>query len=155
MNVFMTMLQREASAGFPGLAGARLHGSVPLSQRVINDALRQVRGVPPGFALEVQPDRRLMVRYGLVHARAVLDPEVRMTDGGPQITLDLASTVLAWTLSQALRLKGVRIAGRRVTIDLGALDGLEAYRHYWRHLERVQLQTTAGRLHVDIALAVR
>ncbi len=155
MNPLEAILKREAANGFEGLAGARLRATVPLSQVVLNDVLRQVRGVPQGFALDLQPDQVLMVRYGLVHARAVLDPEVRMGGGAPTITLELASTVIAWTLSRALRLEGVRFAGRRVTIDLGALDGLHGYRAYWRHLDSVRLQTTAGYLHADLAVAVR
>jgi hypothetical protein len=49
---------------------------------------------------------------------------------------------------------GHRDADRRVTIDLGALDGMAAYRPYWSLLRRVQLRTNPGQVHVDFELAV-
>ena len=47
------------------------------------------------------------------------------------------------------------VAGRRVTIDVGALERLAPYRDYWRYIERLHLQTTAGVVHVELEAAVR
>lgn len=155
MPTMQNVLTREAASGFPGLAGARLRATIPISEVLLNEALRRVPGVPAGVVLDLQPDNRVVVRYGLVHARATLAPEVRVGDGPPQVVVELASTVIAWTLTQALRTRVARIEGRRLTIDLGGVAALDGFRDHWRHLERVRLQTTAGYLHVDVAAAVR
>lgn len=154
-NDLLTTLRREAATGFPAFAGARVHAAVPLTQVLLNEVLRRVEGVPPGLVLDVQPGNRLVVRYGLVHATAALDPDALVGDGPPKILLELDSTMIAWTLSKAVAVKGVDISGRRVTIDLGALDRLTPYRDYWRHIERLRLQTTAGVVHLDVEAAVR
>jgi len=155
MNEVVTILRREAATGFPGFAGARVRATVPLTQVLLNELLRRVPGVPPGLVLDIQAGNRLVVRYGLVHAAATLAPEALVGDGPPQILLELESTMIAWTLSKAVAVKGLRITGRRVTIDTGALESLSPYRDYWRHVERLHLQTTAGVVHVEVEAAVR
>lgn len=155
MNGLLTVLQREAAAGFPGFAGARVQATVPLTQVLLNDLLRRLDGVPPGLVLDVQPDNRVVLRYGLVRATVALAPEALVGDGPPQILLELESTMIAWTLSKAIAVPGVRFSGRRVTIDVGALERLAPYRDYWRYIERLHLHTTAGVVHVELEAAVR
>jgi hypothetical protein len=153
-EVGLTVLREEAKAGFPRLIGTFLAGTLPLSQVLINDVLRRLPQAPPGLALDVLPANRVVARYGFVRATVVLEEHVRVGDGPPQITVRLASAVVAWTLGWLLRVPAVRMAGRRVTIDLGALDGMAAYRPYWSLLRRVELRTTPGQVHVDFELAV-
>ena len=148
------LLRTEAAAGFRRLAGTRLTGTVPLAQAVLNTMLRQVRQVPPGFLVEVQAANRIVARYGVVRATAIIDEEVRLESGAPQIRLELASGVIAWTLSRSLRLAALRFDGRRVIVDLGALPGIGHYRPYFAHLQRVTLRTTPGQVHVDFDVAV-
>jgi len=154
VNDTVALLQREAAAGFPHLAGTRLKGTLPVKEGLLNEALRHLPGAPSGLAIDVLAGNRLVARYGIVRATAVLDEEVRVGHGPPQVSFQLASTLIAWTLSQTLRMPAVRFEGRRVTIDLGTLHGMDRYRPYWPHLQHVQLRTTPGHVHVDFEVGV-
>jgi hypothetical protein len=150
----VAVLQREAAAGFPHLAGTRLKGSVPFDEGLLNETLRHLPGAPAGLALDVLAANRLAARYGIIHATIMLDEEVRVGQGPPQVSFQLASTLIAWTLRQALRIPAVRIDGRRVTIDLGALPGMDRYRPHWSHLRRLRLRTRPGYVHIDFEVGV-
>lgn len=147
-------LRQEVDAGFPSLAGARVSGSIPVSQAVVNDWLRRLPQVPSGLILDFQSANRIVARYGVVQATAVLDDVVQLGQGAPRVGLELASTVLAWVIGQTLRVPGVRISGRRVTIDLGALPGQQADGRYWSYVRAARLRTTPGQIHVEFDLAV-
>jgi hypothetical protein len=148
------LLQREARLGFPRLSGTRLTGTLPLKESVINDAIRRSPQLPPGLALEILDENRLVARYGIVRATAVLDDEMSVGPSAPQLSFELASVMVAWALKQALRLPAIRIEGRRVTVDVGALDGVDARHPYWSHLRQVRLRTTPGQVHVDFEVGV-
>lgn len=147
------MLTREAESGFGRLAGTQLNGTVPVTQRVLNDLLQRVPRAPSGLALEIHPDNRLVARFGFVHATAVLD-EVIDVGGAPQIHVELGSSVVAWSLKKALDMPGLSFDGRRVTIDLGAVAALDGYRAYWRYLRTARVRTTAGAIRVEFVVAV-
>jgi hypothetical protein len=150
----INVLQQEAATGFRRLAGTQLRGTVPLTQALLNGVLRQIRQVPSGLQLEIQAANRIVVRYGVVQASGVLHEVVRVGQHAPQITVELASSIIAWTLKQTLKMAAVRIDGRRVTIDLGALEGMAAYRQYWPYLQSIRVRTTPGRLQVDFEVTV-
>jgi hypothetical protein len=154
MERIVDLLQREASSGFPRLGGTRLTGTLPLRESVINDAIRRSPQMPPGLAVEILDSNRLVARYGFVHATAVLDEQVRVGREAPQISFELASVMVAWALKQALRLPAIRVEGRRVTIDVGALGTVDARHPYWSHLRQVRLRTTPGQVHVDFEVGV-
>ncbi len=154
MEHIADLLQREARSGFPRLVGTRLTGTLPLKEAVLNDAIRRSAQVPPGLTVEILDSNRLVARYGIVRATAVLEEEVRLGPGAPQITFELASAMVAWALKQALRTPAIRIEGRRVTIDVGALDGIDATHPYWSHLQRARLRTTPGHVHIDFEVGV-
>jgi hypothetical protein len=147
-------LRQEVEAGFPSMAGARLTGSLPINQALVNELLRQVPSLPPGLVLDIHAANRIVARYGLVQATARLDDEVQVSAEGPRIGLELASSVVAFALGRVLRDPAVRIAGRRVTIDLGAVPALEAYRRCWPFLRAARVRTTPGQLQLDVDLAV-
>jgi hypothetical protein len=149
------LLKREAASGFPRLVGTRLTGTLPLAEAVLNDAIRRSPRVPPGMRVEILDGNRLMARYGIVSAAAVLDEEVRVGRGAPQISFELASVMVAWALKQAVRLPALRIEGRRVTLDIGALDGVDSMHPLWSCLLRVRLRTTPGQVHIDFEAGVR
>ena len=155
MERIADLLRREAESGFPRLAGARLTGTLPVREVVLNDAIRRWPGMPPGLTVEILGSNRLVARYGIVTAAAVLDDEVRVGRGAPQITFELASVMVAWALKQALRTPALRFEGRRVTIDVGAFDGVDPTHPLWSCLRRVRLRTTPGQLHVEVEAGVR
>jgi hypothetical protein len=154
VNDAVALLQREAAAGFPHLAGTRLTGTLPVGEGLLNEAVRRLPGAPTGLVVEVLAANRLAARYGIVRATAILEEDVRVGDGPPQVSFQLASTLIAWTLKQALRSAAVRIDGRRVTVDIGALPGMDRYRPHWPHLRRVRLRTTAGHVQIDFEVGV-
>ena len=154
MEGIADLLQREAAAGFPRLVGTRLAGTLPVTEAVLNDLIRRSPRLPPGLAVEVLDANRLVARYGIISATAVLDEEVRVGRRAPQVTFELASAMVAWAVKQAVRLPAIRFEGRRVTIDLGALDGVDATHPFWSHLQRGRLRTTPGLLHIDFEVGV-
>ena len=105
--------------------------------------------------MEILDSNRLVARYGIVSAAAVLDADVRVGRGAPQISFELASVMVAWALKQAVRLPALRFDGRRVTIDVGALDGVDSTHPLWSCLLRLRLRTTPGRVHADFEAGVR
>jgi hypothetical protein len=147
-------LEQEAKAGFRHLLGTHLTGTVPLREAVINVALGHLPQAPPGLSIEVLPSNRIVARWGLVRATAVLDEVVDVGGIAPQVGLELASGVVAWTLARMLRMPAVRIDGRRVAIDLSALDGSDGLRPYWPLLRSVRLRTAPGLVQVDFEVAV-
>jgi hypothetical protein len=148
------VLEREAASGFPHLSGARLSGTLQLTEKALNDWLRQSPQLPPGVALTLHDGNRLVVRYGIVQATAMVEDEIAVGRGAPVLRVVLASALLAWGLRQLLRTPGVAVDGRVVTIDLGVLDRDGRYRSYWPLLCRARLRTAPRRLHVDIDVAV-
>ena len=146
------LLAHQLRHGLPDLRGAHLHGAVPVPERLLSSL---IAAAPPlrDVDLEIQAGNRLVLRYGIVTATATLDERVE-TGGSPRIVLQLASTVLAWTLRQTLRLPYVRIDGRRVTIDLGAVPALAEYRALWPHVRDLRLATTPGVLVIGFAVVV-
>ena len=155
MERIADLLKREAASGFPRLAGTRLTGTLPLTAAVLNDVIRRSPRLPPGLTVEILDANRIVARYGIVSAAAVLDDEVRVGRGAPQVTFELGSVMVAWALKQAVRLPALKFEGRRVTIDVAALDGVDATHPLWSCLLRVRLRTTAGCVHIDFEAGVR
>ena len=155
MERIADLLKREAESGFARVAGTRLTGTLPLTEAVLNDAIRRSPRIPPGLTVEILDSNRLVARYGIVSAAAVLEDEVRVGGGAPQVTFELSSVMVAWALKQAVRLPALRIEGRRVTFDIGALDGVDATHPFWSHLLRARLRTTPGYVHIDFEAGVR
>ena len=155
MERIIDLLKREAESGFARLVGTRLTGTLPLREAVLNDAIRRSPRIPPGLAVEILDSNRLVARYGIVSAAAVLDDEVRVGQGAPQISFELASVMVAWALKQAVRLPALRFEGRRVIIDVGAIDGVDSTHPLWSCLLRARLRTTPGLVHIDFEAGVR
>jgi hypothetical protein len=148
------LIEEEAGSGFPRLAGARVSGTLRITQAALNDKIRHLRQVPPGVALDVRAGNEVAVRYGLLQATAVVDEAVELSGGPPRIRLVLASGLVAVGLRVVLRGPAMFVDGRRLTIDLAALDPAGKHRHYWPLLRRVRLRTTPGQVHVEFEAAV-
>jgi hypothetical protein len=147
------LLAHQLQHGLPDLRGARLHGAVPVPEAVVSSFLAAAPAPIRDMRLEIQAGNRLVLRYGILVATATLDETVA-TGGSPRVGLQLASTVLAWTLHKALRVPYVHVDGRRVTIDLGAVPAFGEYRALWPHVRDVRLATSPGVLVVGFAVQV-
>jgi len=148
------LIREETRAGFPHLAGARVAGTVRVKQAALNDALRRVRQVPPGLAIEVRGGNEVAVRYGLLQATAVIVEDVELLDGAPRLRLALSSTLVALGLRAVLRGPALYIDGRNLTIDMSRLDLTADERQYLLLLHRVRLGTTPGQVHIEFEAAV-
>jgi len=148
------VIREEARSGFPHLAGARVAGTVRVTQAALNDALRRVRQVPPGLAIEVRGGNEIGIRYGVFQTAMVIVEDVALDGGAPQVRLALSSGLVAFGLRAILRGPALRVDGRYLTVDLGALDHIAGMRRYWPLLRRARLRTTPGQVHIEFEAAV-
>ena len=147
------LIAQQLRTGLPGLRGSHLHGAVPLSQAVVAALLRDAPSPLRDVRIDIQAGNRLVVRYGIVQATATLDASLT-TGAAPRLGMELASSVVAWTLRQVLRLPYLRVEGRRVTVDLAAIPALADYRALWPHLREARVATTPGMLVVGFDVRV-
>jgi len=146
-------LEREARAGFPRFPGMRLSGNIPIAQEVVNEVLSQIEGIPKGVRIEIESGNRVVARIGVVRAAATLQSPAGLD--GRTITLELASSMVAWGISQYLRAPFITIAGRVVTIDLARVPVLAPWQASLTQLERITFSTQSGVLTVGFDWSVR
>jgi hypothetical protein len=139
-------IERDARAGFPRFPGMHLIGSIPVSQDLLNEMLSQSVHVPKGLRVEIESGNRIVARLGLVQATATLHSPAALD--GRTITLELSSSIVAWTISQYVRAPFITIAGRIITIDLASVPALAPWQALLAHLERIMFSTQPGVLTV-------
>jgi hypothetical protein len=139
-------LARDARAGFPHFPGMRLSGSIPVAQDVLNHVLSQIEQIPKGLRVDIDGGNRVVVRFGVVQAAATLHSPAALD--GRTITLELASSIVAWTVSQSLRAPFVSIRGRVITIDLARIPAVAPWQAVLARLERIVFSTQPGLLNV-------
>lgn len=135
------------------LTGTDAKGTVQITEAALNDAIRVATsgGSPP--AIRLFDDNLIEVRYGMMHARAVL-PAVIGTGPSPHVTVLLASTMVAWGLRAAVRQPFIEFNGRHVRIHLAAVPALAAFRGLWPHVTSAQLSTAPGVLRVHLSVSI-
>ena len=166
---FLEILRHLQTTGFRDLGGTRISGTVPVSERLINEIVasavrtdgpvREVRIHPtPGNALSV----RVVPRASLLPAITVRleierQPELpaspvlilRMATMGGLLGLAGAALPIAGMLPPGVGLEGDRIVVdvRAIAADRGAADVL-------KYVTGLQLHTEEGRavLHVDLSI---
>jgi hypothetical protein len=146
------VVAHEAATGLRQLVGSHITAAIEVSETVLGDALRNIRELPRTLTVHVAPANRIVVRYGAIHATALLAEAV--DPRGPRITIELQSTVFAWALQRAIKTPAVAVRGRRVTIDLGRLEALAALSGVWEHFRSVRFSTADGTLFVHVDFAV-
>lgn len=146
-------LEREARTGFPRFPGTRLSGTIPIAQDVLNEVLSQIDGIPKGVRVEIESGNRVVARIGVVRAAATLQSPAGLD--GRTITLELASRMVAWGITQYLRASFITIAGRVVTIDLARVPALTPWQASLTQLERITFSTQPGVLTVGFDWCVR
>jgi hypothetical protein len=135
------------------LTGSHAQGTLQLAESAINELLRLSASGAHKPTLTLLPRNRLLLRVGLFHAHAEL-PASMQTGPSPQLTLALASIVVAWGLKAVVKQPFVHFHGRHLTIDLAAIPGLHAWREVWRHIHQVTFETVPGALRIQFAVAV-
>jgi hypothetical protein len=146
-------LEREMAAGLPRLTGARIRGTVPMTEQLINELL------PPGAPaseLRLLDDNQFTLNALLW----ILPIQVRATlvsvDVGLNVTIELHGHVLkrnALSIA-ARRLPFVRSGpGQSLIIAAGELPAVARYRHVWRHLTHLAIRTGRGTLVCEFAFS--
>jgi hypothetical protein len=134
--------------------GSHAAGTLQIDPRAINEVLAMLAGHgATAPRLELQPHNVVMVRYGMLHARAEL-PRLADAPQSGQVTVVLASLVVAWALKAAVRQPFIHVHGRRLTIDMAAVPAFASWRDLWRYLQQLTFETTPGALRVGFTLAV-
>lgn len=135
------------------LSGSTVSGAIQVAESALNDLLTRAAGARAP-SVQLWPDNRLFVRYGVFHAQVLLPRAVELRPS-PRITFTLASLVAALGLKAIVRVPFIEIRGRDVTIDLAAVPALVPWRALFRHLDAVELASERGLLRVRVALAIR
>lgn len=135
------------------LTGTHAHGTIQIAEAALNEALRTGSSASTAPVIRLFGENLIEVRYGMLHARAVL-PAVIDTTPSPRVMVVLASTVVAWGLRAAMRQPFIEFSGRHVTVHLAAVPALAGLRDLWPHVAAAGLSTAPGllRLHVDLSI---
>lgn len=153
MDGLRQILEREADAGFPGFPGARVAGTIPVTEDFVNAVLETAApAMLKGIRLEFHEANRIVIRYGLLHASAVIGENVDL-QGSPKLTLRLASGMIAWGLRKTVDKPFVQFDGTLVTVDLGEVIPLEEYGRFLALAKSVRLRTSPRQLAVDFEAA--
>ncbi len=146
-------LERELAAGLPRLAGARISGTVPLTEQLINDL------IPPGAPA---PELRLLDdnQFTLDAVLWVLPFQVHAT----LVSVDIALNVTIALHGHVLKRSAISMAARRLPfvrsgpgqsliIAAGELPAVARYRHVWQYLTHLAVRTHRGLLVCEFAFS--
>jgi hypothetical protein len=142
-------LDREARQGFPRLRGARISGSIPVNQILLNE-IAATSGVVSN--IKILDDNRVSAAVWGVHIQATiihLDSSLNLT-----VKLDLP-----WWAAVVTRLIAVAPQVRRdnaghLHVAVGMFGRVSAHRYLFQHLTSIAIRTRPGTLIVDFQLAV-
>lgn len=135
-------------------AGTELHGAISISEKALNELLNSPGSPGRGATITVGRDHDVVVRYGLLHARARL-PRAIEVGHAPRLTFVLDSTLVALALRAAVRQPYINISGREVTISLADVPALYRFRDRWRYLSSAGLRTKDRAIVVDCAVSIK
>lgn len=143
----LEVFERELQTGGRSFRGTHVAGTIPLTQVVVNELLKSSSGPARDVSLEIHGANKMIVHYGAFHVEAVLADAVELS-ASPTLSLHLASTVVAWTVKRTVNMPGVTVEGKRIIVDVGAVDALSGYRALWPHIQSVKFGTEPGVLNV-------
>ena len=148
-----TTLEREMAAGLPRLAGARITGTIPVTEQLLNDLMPQ-----GSLAAELRllDDNQFTVSTSLWTLPFQVQATVVSVDIGLNVTIELHGNVLKRSAIAiaARRLPHVRSGpGQSLIIAAGEFPAVARYRHAWQHLTHIAVRTHRGRLVCDFAYA--
>lgn len=143
----------EVAVRLAQLNGTNAAGTIQITEAALNDAIHVGTGVGSAPTIRLFDDNLVEVRYGMMHARAVL-PVALDTGAAPRVTVALASTVVAWGLRAAVRQPFVEFNGRNMTIHLASVPAFASFRDVWPHVTSAQLSTAPGVLRVHLSVSI-
>jgi hypothetical protein len=151
--------QRQLADGFPDLRGAQATITVPVSERLLNEALAEaIPRSAPVSDLHVTPEAgdRFTVRFRL--GSSTILPRVKIAlaidrqpdlPAFPVIVFRLETTGLMFLASPVLHLlnalpAGVSLKDDRIHVDLRALAERQGFAAYLDHLDELRVNTING-----------
>jgi hypothetical protein len=161
------MLLNLQASGFADLAGTRISGTLPLSERLLNEILSA--SLPPGGAVRgvtIHPETAGRFSVRLV-PRATLIPGITLRlaiEAQPRLPDSAVLVVRMATLSGLFGLAGgavsgmlppgVRLDGDRILVDLRSIAAQQGFADLLDHLRQLAITTRDGRLVLDFDAAV-
>jgi hypothetical protein len=124
----MDILEREATAGFPRITGARVLAKVPIFEEALNDMLERVF-TSANIRIEIRDSNHLVVRIPVVGGVPLTLPlEICLTPT-PSLTLPAGEAVAGLALHGTLAgVPHVSVRGNSVSVDLRGMTP-PAYGH--------------------------
>ena len=168
-NPFADILTTLQSTGFRDLAGARMVADVPISARLINEAV--AGSIPPSVpvrevVIRPEPNDQFSVR---IAPRATLLPALTLKLAIERQPEFPASPVLVLRMktmgglfgfaSAALPIAtmlppGVRLEGERILVDLAAMAAQRGFGPFLQFVRRMAVHSEEGRVVVIVEAAV-
>jgi hypothetical protein len=137
------------------LSGTDLHGTLQIADHAINEIIALLRSdTSRHLTLEVCPHNIVIVRYGVLHARAEL-PDAMAPGPTPRITVHLLSWLVAMALKVTVRQPFLHVHGKHLTIELAAIPAPHAWRDLWRSVRRLTFETVSGAVRVGFVVEVK
>ncbi len=167
LDALVTGLRATA---FADLRGARADITLPISDRLLNEALAQA--LPPSapvrdLELASRPGNRIGLRFKVAAASFLPPLNVTLTideqprlPASPVLVLKLEMGGLLSMAGSALRFldalpPGIRVAGDRIHVDIAALLAQRGLGELLEYAEHLEVTTTAGAVVVSIRAGVR
>jgi hypothetical protein len=75
----------ETSSGLRQLVGTRVVAAIEMSESVLQDALRSIGEMPRTLRVRVARANRIVLKYGVIHATAVLGESVDLRGPRPEV----------------------------------------------------------------------
>lgn len=167
---FAAFIQEQLATGFADLEGARISATLPIRERLVNDAI--ARGLPPGGVvrtLYVRPRDGNCFDAQIKLARPAFLPAVNVTATVERQAAIPESPVLVLRLSSLPGLisaagfgaglfnvlpPGVTLDGDRVNVDLRVLLHQHGLGFVWPFIERADVTSAEGRAVLELDLRV-
>jgi hypothetical protein len=146
----MNTLRAEAQRGFPSFSGANISGTIPVTQKVV-DELVATSGLLS--SIEILDNDQIAVRVMGISVSATIvgvEPPLKLILKLPFWASALASVAGKLTsVGPQVRLKGAYLY-----VDVAAFPQLSAYRDIWKHVTLVKIRTSAGRMIISFQLVI-
>jgi hypothetical protein len=135
------------------LVGTDIAGALAITEAAINELLKSERSPAAGATISVEGDNQVVLRYGLLRARAALPRAIDVGDA-PRVKVVLASVLVGLALSAAVRQPYIQVRGREVTLLLADIPALQSLRDVWPHVKAAGLRTEGTRVVMDFRFSV-
>ena len=167
-NPLAEIFHHLQSTGFEDLAGSRFSGTIPVSERMINEVI--AAAIPPGGhvrEVQVRPEQdnrfsvRITPRTGFFPSITVKLSIARQPElpASPVLVLKMAMGGLMGFASSALPIAnmlppGVRLEGEHILVDLRAMASQRGFANLFQYVRQLRVTTESGQAVVSLEAAI-